>query len=161
MSAGFLPNVSSCAWVWHVRICFWKRLWTKFIKTNAGKGKVQPHGRPCPTWDCWSHFVESQPSEVERGCCLGPAGDRADTLLSCSSAGGVFCKVAALSLQAFSEEAVRLPFCNWLVCGCSLAAQRRPLHHLCSVQTGLGPQTVYTRGCLLLSDTRGGQTAGA
>lgn len=70
MSAGFLPNVSSCAWVWHVCICFW----TKLIKTDVGRGKAKPHGRPCPTRDCRSHAAESQPLEVEQGCCLRPAG---------------------------------------------------------------------------------------
>lgn len=64
-AAGFLLNVSSCAWV-----CFWKRLSTQYTKTSVGSGRVQTPGRPCPMWDWW-YGAEGQPFEMEQGCWLG------------------------------------------------------------------------------------------
>lgn len=161
MSAGFLLNVSSCAWVWCVCICFErgfepnspKLTWGE-LKHNLVAGPA-PHETADPVLKCevewgWARMLP-QP-------CRGLCWDAAEPEF-CS--GGVFSKVAALSLWALSEKDVRLPFCSWFVCVCSLAAQQCPHCHLSSVQTGLSPQIVYSRGCLLLSDSRGGQTAGA
>lgn len=77
-----------------------------------GEVKHNPAAGPAPRETADPVLNESQPFEVERGCCLGPAGDCAETLPSQSFPGGVFCKVAAPSPRAFSEEDVRLPFCN-------------------------------------------------
>lgn len=37
----FLPNVSSCARVWHVCICFSKKLWLKFMRDEVGRVEAQ------------------------------------------------------------------------------------------------------------------------
>lgn len=129
MSAGFLPIVSSCAWVCHVSVCFWKRLWTKFSKTEVGRGKAQSHGRPFPAWDCQSD-AESQPFEVDGGCYLCSAGDHTEMLPCWNFVDEVFCEIPALH-SYLSVTAL------------CVAADWHPVHHLHSVQTGLSPQRVF------------------
>lgn len=89
-------------------------------------------------------------------CCLSPAGNSTETLRDFWCVGGLL-----RGSSSVTEENAQLPFCSWLVRGCSLAAQRCPLCHLSSLQTALTPYTVHATGRLLLSDTEGGHAAGS
>lgn len=62
-------------------------------KLMWGEVKHNPAAGPAPHETADPVLNESQPFEVERGCCLGPIGDCTETLPSQSFTGGVFCEV--------------------------------------------------------------------
>lgn len=118
MSAVFLPEVSSCAWVWHVCICFSKSFESSSWELKRGELKHNPQQVwPHTNWPilCWKADLWGR-ARMLLWTCHG--------LKSWSAASGVFCRTAALSLQVFSEEGEGA----WLpLCTCPVYGHRGPV----------------------------------